>query len=442
MMRLIDLSQQTVFDLCFALYLICLGAAFCAVRAFPSPATRRQFRLCLFITPPNYIVASAVLLYTQTRFNERQVSAYLTRMMTLPVWAVCLLAVVSCAAVVVMFIQTERIIGSELSARSICEGLDQLPNGVCCSTEDGFPELVNNKMQEISNVTFGVGVQNTHLQQERLKSGDLQPGCRMEDHDENRFLLLPDGTAWLLQQTPITVGAHTMTETIAYDVTQRYNSLKELEVRNARLEAVNARLHDYLNDMNRMVREQEVLTAKIRLHADLGQSLLAIRSYLTDSDSNRESVVEQLTKPVSLLQSDVLDEHSEDRFYALQEAAKAVGIAITMQGRIPPVYSDLLAVAIHECLTNTVKHAAGHRLDVIITEADDDYTVTLQNDGKPPVGAIEETGGLGNLRTLTEKQNGTMKIVSAPVFRLTLRLPKPELQPPENKDKKEKETHG
>ena len=423
MMRMIDLPQPTAFAICFALYLISLGLAFCAVRASHSPSTRRLFWLCLCIVPPNYIVASAVLLYIQTLFNEHPVSAYLTRMMTLPVWAVCLLAVVSCTAVVVMFIRMERIVGSELSAQSVCEGLDQLPNGVCYSTEDGFPELVNNKMQKISNAAFGVGVLNTHIQHERLESDDLQPGCRMEDRDENCFLLLPDNTAWLMQEQPITVGERTMTETIAYDVTQRYNALQELEQRNARLEAVNARLHDYLNDMNRMVREQEVLAAKIRLHADLGQSLLAIRSYLTDSDSNREGVVEQLTKTVSLLQSDVLDEHSEDRFYALQEAAKTVGIAITIQGRIPPMYSDLLAVAIHECLTNTVKHAAGHRLDVTITEADECYTVTLTNDGKPPLDAIQETGGLGNLRTLTEKQNGTMKVESAPVFRLKLQLP-------------------
>ena len=423
MMRMIDLPQQTAFAICFALYLICLGAAFCAVRASHSPSTRKLFRLSLLIVPPNYIVASAVLLYIQTMFNVHEVSTYLTRMMQLPVWAVCLLAVVSCAAVVALFVRMEQTIQQELSARSVCEGLDQLPNGVCYSTEDGFPELVNNKMQEISNAAFGVGVLNAQIQRERLESGDLQPGCRMEDRDENRFLLLPDNTAWLLQEQPVFVGARTMTETIAYDVTQRYNSLRELEQRNARLEAVNTRLHDYLNDMNRMVREQEVLAAKIRLHANLGQSLLAIRSYLTDSDSNRESVVEQLTKTISLLQSDVPDEHSEDRFYALQEAAKAVGIAITIQGKIPARYSDLLAVAIHECLTNTVKHATGHRLDVTITEADDGYTVTLTNDGKPPVSTIQETGGLGNLRVLTEKQNGTMRIECTPAFRLNLQLP-------------------
>ena len=423
MILLRDLPNSTAFALAFLLYLLSLAAAFCAVFASRSPATKKQFWLCLLTALPNYIVASAVIIYLQQSFRENPVSAYQTRMMTLPVWAVCLWAAVSGAAVAVMFIHMKRTVRQALSAQSVCEGLDQLPNGVCYSTEDGFPELVNNKMQKISNAAFGVGVLNTHIQHERLESDDLQPGCRMEDRDDSRFLLLPDSTAWLLQEQPITVGERTMTETIAYDVTQRYNALQELEQRNARLEAVNVRLHDYLNDMNRMVREQEVLAAKIRLHADLGQSLLAIRSYLTDSDSSRESVVEQLTKTVSLLQSDVLDEHSEDRFYALQEAAKTVGIAITIQGKIPPVYSDLLAVAIHECLTNTVKHAAGHRLDVTITEADECYTVTLTNDGKPPLDAIQETGGLGNLRTLTEKQNGTMKIESAPVFRLKLQLP-------------------
>ena len=138
----------------------------------------------------------------------------------------------------------------------------------------------------------------------------------------------------------------------------------------------------------------------------------------------------------------MLDEHSEDRFYALQEAAKTVGIAITIQGKIPPVYSDLLAVAIHECLTNTVKHAAGHRLDVTITKAEAMYVITLTNDGKPPIGFIQETGGLGNLRTLTEKQNGTMEIESAPTFLLTLRLPGTKPQPSGKETTKEEGTHG
>ena len=423
MILLRDLPDSTAFAIAFVLYLLCLAAAFCAVCASRSPATRKQLWLCLLAALPNYIVASAVIIYVQLLSRGDPVSAYLTRMMTLPVWSVCLLAVVSCTAVVALFVCLERTMQQELSARSVCEGLDQLPNGVCCSTEDGFPVLVNNKMQEISNTAFGVGVLNTHIQHERLESGKLQPGCRMEDRDESRFLLLPNGTAWLLQEQPITVGERNMTETIAFDVTQRYKNLCELEQRNTRLEAVNQRLQEYLNDMNRIVREKEVLAAKIRLHAELGQSLLAIRSYLTIGEDNRESVMEQIKNTVIQLQSNTLDEHSEDRFYALQEAAKTVGIAITIQGEIPPAYRDLLAVAIHECLTNTVKHAVGHRLDVSITQEDDGYTVTLTNDGKPPLEEIQETGGLGNLRTLTEKQNGTMQIESTPAFRLKLQLP-------------------
>lgn len=46
--------------------------------------------------------------------------------------------------------------------------------------------------------------------------------------------------------------------------------------------------------------------------------------------------------------------------------------------------------------------------------------VTVTNNGKPPSGVIEETGGLGNLRKRIEKAGGTMKICSAPVFSLTL----------------------
>ena len=170
------------------------------------------------------------------------------------------------------------------------------------------------------------------------------------------------------------------------------------------------------------MREREVLSAKTRLHNEIGQSLLAIEAYLAESGGDRAALERRLTASILLLFRDMPDEHTDDRMYALFDAAKAVGVEICIDGDIPKNWKEIIEVAINECLTNTVKHADGHRLFVRIRNTDGKVVVQLTNDGKPPIGTIRETGGLSNLRALTEQQGGEMEVESAPVFRLTLRF--------------------
>ena len=309
-----------------------------------------------------------------------------------------------------------------MSAQSVCEGIDQLPDGVCVSLPNGFPRLVNDRMQRISNAAFGVGVLDARQLERRMERRAFQPGCRLEERDGNLFLCLPDGGVWQLKRQGVTVEGCEMTETIAYDVTERYNDLLELEQRNERLAEVNRQLHDVLGNMDRIVREKEILAAKIRLHGNVGQCLLSVQSYLTGGGISRETVTKELHNTVSLLRNNVADEHTEDRMYALYEAAKTVDVTINLHGEIPPRWKELTEIAIHECLTNTVKYAGGHVLDVTIRQDDDAATVELTNDGRPPKGPINETGGLKNLRALAERQGGEMRVEWEPAFRLTLRF--------------------
>ena len=433
-MRLIDISYEALHTVAFLFYLNCLAAVFCAMRSFGSATERKTGFLRLIAALPSYFASSALAIYFNYVLLQRKtLPPVIYLLLKTPVWVVGLIAAASCAATIYMFIRIKREIRQTLTTQSVCEGLDQLPNGISYSKADGFPQLTNNKMQQISNTAFGMGVLNTSVLRRRLQERELQPGCSVDERDGNLFLRLPDGGVWLLQEQQVTVNNRELTETIAFDVTQRYNDLIELEQRNARLEAVNLQMREYLNNINRVVREKEILAAKIRLHANLGQSLLAIREYLTQGEGDKQSVIEQIADTVALLQSNEPDEHSEDKFYALFDAARSVGVEINLKGEIPPAYSELLATAIHECLTNTVKHAAGHTLDAEIIKNEESVTVTLTNDGKPPAGPVEETGGLKNLRSLTERTGGEMHIESAPAFRLTLTLPRQDKTPVPNR---------
>ena len=99
-----------------------------------------------------------------------------------------------------------------------------------------------------------------------------------------------------------------------------------------------------------------------------------------------------------------------------------IGAAIHYEGALPKLHREVVVVAIHECLTNAVKHAGGKSLYVRVAQTDSQTVVSLTNDGDPPAGPVRETGGLGDLRRLAEQNGVEMQIESSPVFRLQLKF--------------------
>ncbi|MBQ6164995.1 MAG: hypothetical protein IJK23_11025 [Clostridia bacterium] len=424
-MTMQDIPLDAVRAVAVVFYLICLAALFCAARTYGHPAVRKTFFFSLCIALLIIPTTSSLAIYcSRIRNGEplESLAPVVRSVVALPVWAAGVFAVLLIAAVSVMFVHTERKLRGELSAQSLCEGLDQLSDGVCYSLPDGFPQLVNNKMQQIGNAAIGVGVLDARALEKRLEERDLLPGCTVDERDGNVFLRLPDGSVWQMKQKKIAAENRELTEMIAYDVTRRYNDLLELEMRNRHLEEVNRQIREYDRDMDRIVREREILAAKIRLHNDLGQCLLAVGNYLNGIDGSRETVVRQLADTVSLLRDTGTREQNSDRLSALYEAARAVDMTIELHGEIPPEHKEIAAVAIHECLTNTVKHADGSVVRVTVRQEDGAVVMELTNDGRPPRGPIKETGGLKNLRALAERKGGRMTVESAPAFRLTLRF--------------------
>ncbi|MBQ6023840.1 MAG: ATP-binding protein [Clostridia bacterium] len=419
-MILRELPLGALRALATVLYLNVLAAVYCGIRALEYRDEKKTFLFSMLNAFVSFVYSGGLAVYLLRISRQQALASVTAHLVSLPLWAIAASAGALTAVNLLLYIRMERRSRRELSARSVCEGLDQLPDGVCYSMPDGFPKLVNDRMQRISNAAFGVGVLDAKKLRERLQKRDLLPGCTVDERDGNLFLCLPDGSAWQMVERSVRVGKNELTEMIAYDVTQRYRDLLELEERNKHLEEVNRQIREYDRRMDRIVREKEILAAKIRLHGNLGQCLLAIQGYLNGSGDDRETVTRELADTVSLLRNNTVEEHTDDKLYALNEAAKTVGVEIRIRGDIPAQWKDVIEVAIHECLTNTVKHAGGRLLDVSIRLQDAAVTVELTNDGRPPAGPVRETGGLKNLRALVENRGGRMTVESAPVFRLVL----------------------
>ena len=320
-----------------------------------------------------------------------------------------------------LWIKQETTIMSSLTPQSLEDGLNSLPDGITFADPNGVPLLVNSTMQRVCREGLGRPMLNTLSFEDCLQKGMVAEGCRAEIRGKGYYLHLRDGSIWDIRKRLVITKGHKLWELLAYDITERYSKSRELEERSAHLKEVNLNIRNYTRELNAIIREEEVLAAKIRIHDDVGRALLALKSYLIRG-GDREALIELWQFTAGLLRGENEPDDSADPIGALMEAAKAVGVELTLTGSIPPDLHKLTVIAIHECLTNTVKHADGTRLDVEITDKDGCVTEIFRNDGRPPQGEISEKGGLKSLRTAVEKERGEMELSADPQFTLTIRV--------------------
>ncbi len=346
-------------------------------------------------------------------------------------WFACLPAAAVAAALAVLtavgILSAVKLYGSlstELTPASLMEGLDMLPDGICYSTASGVPLLVNSKMQSICIEAFGTAVLDTDLLEKRFNSGEVAAGCAVTGINDSRFLHLGDGSVWNIVRNDLMIKRMQVREIIAYEVTEEYEKSRRLEQRTQHLAEVNRQLHEYSSNLDEIIREREILSAKIHLHDDVGRSLLALRAYIAQQNISREQLVALWKFTVAVLRREAVSDNHGDRMEALREAAKAVDVSLNFDGEIPaePELNRVIALAVRECLTNTVKHADGSELTVKTREKDGAYTVEITNDGRQPDGAITERGGLRNLRRAVEMNGGEMETEFEPRFLLRLKL--------------------
>ena len=356
--------------------------------------------------------------------NEGMTPWIIDRTQEIPVWFVLAVLMVLTVCLAAVWTVMERQIRFALTPASLQEGLDFMPDGISFSTQDGIPLLVNRKMQNISYAAFGTGVLDMRRLLQLLEAGETAVGCHVEYKENAVFLHLQDGSIWDIQYREIPIRSSQVQECIAYDITEQHQKNQEMEKRNAHLAAVNKKMREYNQNLDSITREREILAAKVRIHDDVGRSLLALRAYLSHKNGDRKGLVDLWRFTVSALKGEAVSHDTADRMEVLAQAAEAVDVKLVFDGEIPKEQQleEVVAAAIHECLTNTVKHADGSELAVHTMVENNTVMFELKNNGKPPEGKVEEKGGLRTLRTIVEQHGGRMEILSRPEFLLRIQL--------------------
>lgn len=323
-----------------------------------------------------------------------------------------LILVVAVGMEIILFFEVRKRKKQQISVDAMRKSLDYLPDGICFFREDGQPLLVNLQMNRLCGFLFesellnGNWLVETFFGEKELKNGEIirkEPDILVETWGDR---------IWNFQETEFLFHGEKISEWVASDVTEQLKLSRELEQHNERLMEMNRKLRIYSEEVKYITREQEILNAKIRVHDDVGRSLLAARAYLAGKKDkkDRASLMLLWKSTISILKKEAEPEKKSSSWEQLQKAAEAVQVKILLDGSLPEEEKarNIFITAMYECLTNTVKHADG--TEVYISVMEDEFMIKMKatNNGNPPEKIVEETGGLSNLRRIVEKGNGKM----------------------------------
>lgn len=347
----------------------------------------------------------------------------------MPLWGMELFIIVMISISIGSVVYLDRLKNSIITSSAIKEGTDDIPMGICYGRKTGLPLLVNRMMYQLSLDITGSALQNAGHFWETVLEGELPAGFQRIKSGNEPVILFPNGTVWTFSKEYVNLKNEEIVQVLAIDTTDLYKLSLELEEKNQSLREMNLRLQDHSENVTDLMREEEILATKVKIHADMGSALMATRYYL--SNPKGKDQVEELIKTwnynISLLYNEATTEVKDDVFAQLNTAAQAVGVMIHVDGRMPRdnVKAErLIVAAARECLTNTVRHGDGDRVNIRIREEHLHYHVQYTNNGTVPQDNVKEGGGLLGLRKRVEDIGGEMKIISNPQFMLILNIPK------------------
>ena len=302
---------------------------------------------------------------------------------------------------------------------SVKEAFDNLPSGICFFDKNGVLTLCNRKMYALILEFTGRDPQSLAELKELMEQS---PAMARRD---TRVFLAEDGTAWRFSGEQVTTrDGGIYTQVTAADVTELHRRTMELEKNNLALEEYGRRLRQLSANILAVTREEEILKMKMRIHDDMGRSVIATRLFLQGDRPLGELDLTAWKNAVRLLQHEAEEPDETNALKSLESAGRSIGVRLHTDGALPEGRAaDILAAAIRECLTNAARHAGAKDLYVRLESDGAAATAVITNGGAVPEGEIVPGGGLTSLRFRVESCGGTLQIQAAPQFKLTVSIP-------------------
>lgn len=312
-----------------------------------------------------------------------------------------------------------------LRENAIQESLDNLPSGIVFFDGNGMPKLMNRRMHQICMNLAGRDIQNITELEEAL-SKPLKEQVFFDD--DLKVYGFSDGSVWKFSEKEIiTTGGDRFSQFLASEVSELYQSKVLLKRENQKLQEMSAAMKELSKNVVTLTREEETLSMKMRVHDNLGYSVLAAqRMLMRESEEDRDIFLSQWKQTLDLLNKDNESVEDEQLHRQVQDRAKFLGVKIIYTGE--KIWEShifrLLDIILLEALSNCVRHAGASELYVKFGSAEHEWGVVITDNGQKPEKNIKEGGGLSGIRKKVEQCGGTLRICSDPIFSITVKIPK------------------
>ena len=312
-----------------------------------------------------------------------------------------------------------------LRENAIQESLDNLPSGIVFFDGNGMPKLMNRRMHQICMNLAGRDIQNITELEEAL-SKPLKEQVFFDD--DLKVYGFSDGSVWKFSEKEIiTTGGDRFSQVLASEVSELYQSKVLLKRENQKLQEMSAAMKELSKNVVTLAREEETLSMKMRVHDNLGYSVLAAqRMLMRESEEDRDIFLSQWKQTLDLLNKDNASVEDEQLHRQVQDRAKFLGVKIIYTGE--KIWEShifrLLDIILLEALSNCVRHAGASELYVKFGSAEHEWGVVITDNGQKPEKNIKEGGGLSGIRKKVEQCGGTLRICSDPIFSITVKIPK------------------
>ena len=235
-----------------------------------------------------------------------------------------------------------------------------------------------------------------------------------------------DGSVWKFSEKEIitTAGDHFF-QVLASEVSELYRNKVLLKEENQKLQEMSVAMKELSKNVITLTREEEMLSMKMRVHDNLGYSVLAAqRMLLRESEADRDVFLSQWKQTLDLLNKDNESVKGEQLHRQVQERAKVLGVKIIYTGEKvwESHISELMDIILLEALSNCVRHAGASELYVKFSIEEQEWVMVLTDNGQKPEKNIKEGGGLSGIRKRVEQCGGSMRITAAPRFSITVKL--------------------
>ena len=312
-----------------------------------------------------------------------------------------------------------------LRENAIQESLDNLPSGIVFFDGNGMPKLMNRRMHQICMNLAGRDIQNITELEEAL-SKPLKEQVFFDD--DLKVYGFSDGSVWKFSEKEIiTTGGDRFSQVLASEVSELYQSKVLLKRENQKLQEMSAAMKELSKNVVTLTREEETLSMKMRVHDNLGYSVLAAqRMLMRESEEDRDIFLSQWKQTLDLLNKDNESVEDEQLHRQVQDRAKFLGVKIIYTGE--KIWEShifrLLDIILLEALSNCVRHAGASELYVKFGSAEHEWGVVITDNGQKPEKNIKEGGGLSGIRKKVEQCGDTLRICSDPIFSITVKIPK------------------